>query len=349
MKQSLRRLERRWRKTHSESDRTRVRAQRRAYQVAMATAKRAFFAASIASAENSSRRLFQVVRNLSEPPVPPGPGRDPKISCNAFAKFFADKIAQIQKEVDSTVGAGPGRESARVLSGPVTWDQFQSVTSEDVDRLLGKVKPTTCLLDPCPSWLIKASWEGLGDGLCGVVNASLCEGAFPDPLKEAVIKPLLKKTSLDPANLANYRPLSNLPFLGKVIERVVAEQLQARLEETDHLDPFQSGFRSHHGTETALVALVDDLRRARDKGESCFLVLLDLSAAFDTIDHNILLDRLEGLGAGGTVIQWFRSFLLGRVQKVVVGDECSDPWALTCGVPQGSVLSPMLFNIYMKP
>uniref|UniRef100_A0A670IP01 Reverse transcriptase domain-containing protein n=1 Tax=Podarcis muralis TaxID=64176 RepID=A0A670IP01_PODMU len=308
-----------------------------------------FFAASIASAENSSRRLFQVVRNLSEPPAPPGPGRDPKISCNAFAKFFADKVAQIQKEVDSTVGAGPGWESARVLSSPVIWDQFQSVTFEDVDRLLGKVKPTTCLLDPCPSWLIKASREGLGDGLCGVVNASLCEGAFPDPLKEAVIKPLLKKTSLDPANLANYRPVSNLPFLGKVIERVVAKQLQACLEDADHLDPFQSGFRPHHGTETALVVLVDDLRQARDKGESCFLVLLDLSAAFDTIDHNILLDRLEGLGAGGTVIRWFRSFLLGRVQKVVVGDECSDPSALTCGVPQGSVLSPMLFNIYMKP
>uniref|UniRef100_A0A670IIH6 Reverse transcriptase domain-containing protein n=1 Tax=Podarcis muralis TaxID=64176 RepID=A0A670IIH6_PODMU len=177
----------------------------------------------------------------------------------------------------------------------------------------------------------------------------LCEGAFPDPLKEAVIKPLLKKTSLDPAIMANYRPVSNLPFLGKVTERVVAEQLQARLEDVDHLDPFQSGFRPHHGTETALVALVDDLRWARDKGESCFLVLLDISAAFDTIDNSIFLDGLEVLEAGGTVIQWFRSFLLGRVQKVVLGDECSDPWALTCGVPQGSVLSPMLFNIYMKP
>uniref|UniRef100_A0A670HMU9 Reverse transcriptase domain-containing protein n=1 Tax=Podarcis muralis TaxID=64176 RepID=A0A670HMU9_PODMU len=349
MKQLLRRLERRWRITHSESDRTQVRAQRRAYQVAIATAKKTFFAASIASAENSSRRLFQVVHNLAEPPATSGPSTGHMISCNDYAKFFADKIAQIWEEVDSTVGAEPGRESARVLSSQVVWDQFQPVTSEDVDRLLGRVKPTTCLLDPCPSWLIKASREGLGDGLRGVVNASLREGAFPDPLKEAVIKPLLKKPSLDAATMANYRPVSNLPFLGKVIERVVAEQLQARLEEADHLDPFQSGFRPHHGTETALVALVDDLRRARDKGESCFLVLLDLSAAFDTIDHNILLDRLEGLGAGGTVIQWFRSFLLGRVQKVVVGDECSDPWALTCGVPQGSVLSPMLFNIYMQP
>uniref|UniRef100_A0A670JC50 Reverse transcriptase domain-containing protein n=1 Tax=Podarcis muralis TaxID=64176 RepID=A0A670JC50_PODMU len=347
MKQSLRWLERRWRITDSEADQTWVRAQCRAYQMAVAAAKKTFFTASIASAENSSRRLFQVVCNLAEPPATSVPSTGHMISCNDFAKFFADKVAQIREEVDSTVGAGPGRESARVLSSQVVLDQFQSVTSKDVDRLLGRVKPTTCLLDPCPSWLIKASREGLGDGIRGVVNASLCKGAFPDPLKEAVIKPLFKKPSLDAANMANYCP--NLPFLGKVIERVVAEQLQARLEEADHLDPFQLGFRPHHGTETALVALVDDLRRARDKGESCFLVLLDLSAAVDTINHNILLDHLEGLGAGGTVTRWFRSFLLGCVQKVVVGDECSDPWALTCGVPQGSVLSPMLFNIYMQP
>ncbi|KAF7243518.1 putative RNA-directed DNA polymerase from transposon BS, partial [Varanus komodoensis] len=138
-------------------------------------------------------------------------------------------------------------------------------------------------------------------------------------------------------------------FLGKVLERVVAGQLQAFLDETDYLDPFQSGFRPGYGTESALVALYDDLRRERDRGSASLLVLLDLPAAFDTIDHGILLNRLAGLGVGGTAWQWFCSYLNGRFQKVVLGDYGSAPWQLCHGVPQGSILSPLLFNIYMKP
>uniref|UniRef100_A0A803TXA5 Reverse transcriptase domain-containing protein n=1 Tax=Anolis carolinensis TaxID=28377 RepID=A0A803TXA5_ANOCA len=103
-----------------------------------------------------------------------------------------------------------------------------------------------------------------------------------------------------------------------------------------------------HGTGTALVALVDDLRRELDRGSVSLLVLLDLSAAFDTINHGILLGCLAGMGLGGTILQWLRSFLEGRSQMVSLGDTCSAPQPLTCGVPQGSVLSPMLINIYMK-
>ncbi|KAF7241901.1 putative RNA-directed DNA polymerase from transposon BS [Varanus komodoensis] len=147
----------------------------------------------------------------------------------------------------------------------------------------------------------------------------------------------------------NYRPVANIPFLGKVLERVVAGQLQALLDETDYLDPFQSGFRPGYSTESALVALYDDLCREKDRGSTSLLVLLDFSAAFDTIDHDILLDRLAGLGVGGTALQWFRSYLNSRFQKVVLGDHVSTSWQLCHGVPQGSILSPLLFNIYMKP
>jgi len=141
-----------------------------------------------------------------------------------------------------------------------------------------------------------------------VVNASLLSGTFPKSLKTAVVKPLLKKSSLDNTILSNYRPISNLPFIGKIIEKVVFNQLNKFLSLNGHLDNFQSGFRPHHSTETALIKIINDIRLNTDIGKLSVLVLLDLSAAFDTVDHNILLDRLENwVGLSGMVLKWFRS------------------------------------------
>ena len=103
--------------------------------------------------------------------------------------------------------------------------------------------------------------------------------------------------------------------MSKVVERVVADQLQAHLDETDALDQFQSGFRLRHGTETALVSLYDDLLREADRGKMSLLVLLDISVAFDTVDHGILLGRLSALGIGGLALAWLRSFLEDRPQS----------------------------------
>uniref|UniRef100_A0A803T068 Reverse transcriptase domain-containing protein n=1 Tax=Anolis carolinensis TaxID=28377 RepID=A0A803T068_ANOCA len=348
MKRARRRLECRWRTTREVSDRARSRASIRAYSAALRAARKVFSTARIASATNRSSELFRVVGELLHPPQVGGAPDISSTRCSEFAHHFADKVAQIRSDLDAGLDALPGEVTeASVCS--ILWDSFRLVQPDDVDKILGAVRATTCALDPCPSWLLKQASGGLVDWFVRIINASLEQGIFPSGLKQAVVRPVLKKASLDPANLSNYRPISNLPFLGKVLERVVASQLQGFLEDTDFLDQSQSGFRPGYSTETALVVLVDDLRRELDRGSVTLLVLLDISAAFDTIDHGILLGRLSGMGLGGTVLQWLQSFLEGRSQLVKLGDTCSDPWPLTCGVPQGSILSPMLFNIYMKP
>uniref|UniRef100_A0A803SRC4 Reverse transcriptase domain-containing protein n=1 Tax=Anolis carolinensis TaxID=28377 RepID=A0A803SRC4_ANOCA len=348
MKRSRRGLECSWRRTRRVSDRTRARAAIRAYSAALRAARKAFSAARIASAINRPTELFRVVGELLHPPQGEETPDNPATQCSDFAHFFADKVARIRSELDTGVSAMPG-EVPEASVCPILMDSFRLVRPDDVDKFLGATRATTCSLDPCPSWLIKLTRGDLLIWLEKIINSSLEQGIFPSSLKQAVIRPFLKKASLDPSTLNNYRPISNLPFLGKVLERVVASQLQGFLDDTDFLDHSQSGFRPGHSTETALVALVDDLRRELDRGSVSLLVLLDISAAFDTIDHGILLGRLSGMGLGGTALQWLQSFLEGHSQLVKLGDTCSDPWPLTCGVPQGSILSPMLFNIYMKP
>ncbi|KAF7254271.1 CMP-N-acetylneuraminate-beta-1,4-galactoside alpha-2,3-sialyltransferase [Varanus komodoensis] len=336
MKRVGRHLERRWRKSRDESDQTHLRAHYRAYAVAVRAAKKTFFSTSIASSQCCPAELFQVVQGL----LHPGPKKDPVppliACCDDFAQHFKEKIAQICHELDSTSDSDPLGEVPMSPSGQILLDEFQLLRLDDVDKVLGQVCPTTCLLDPCPLWLLTKAKHGIGAWILEVINASLRDGRVPAPLKEEVVRPVLKKAFLDPEMAANYRLVANIPFLGKVLERVVAGQLQALLDETDYLDPFQSGFGPGYGTESALVALC----RERDGGVC--------PAAFNTIDHGILLDRLTRLGVGGTAWQWFRYYLNSRFQKVVLGNFGSAPWQLCHGVLQGSILSPLLFNIYMK-
>ena len=134
------------------------------------------------------------------------------------------------------------------------------------------------------------------------------------------------------------------------MERIVYDQLNAFLVSNDITDIFQSGFRSHHSTETALLKVINDLRINADSKKLSVLTLLDLSAAFDTIDHDILIDRLENwVGLSGPVLNWIRTYLTDREYFVSVGEHRSKNVKLTCGVPQGSVLGPLFFLLYMLP
>ena len=162
--------------------------------------------------------------------------------------------------------------------------------------------------------------------------------------------PLLKKDSLDPDILKNYRPVSNLSFVSKILEKVVSKRLRTHKVEHGLDEPFQSAYRTGHSTETAILRVQNDILRAIDGGHCVFLVLLDLSAAFDTVSHNIILKRLtSNYGVCGRALDWIKSYLADRSQCAFVGGNYSEAATLKYGVPQGSVLGPMLFSDYSSP
>ena len=146
---------------------------------------------------------------------------------------------------------------------------------------------------------------------------------------------------------ASYRP-SLISFLSKTLERVVSNQLSLHLSQNNLLDPNQSGFKKAHSTETALLAVTEALHAAQAASQSAVLILLDLSAAFDTVNHRLLLDGLAKLGITGTALKWFNSYLSDRTYQVSWKGLLSSPRTLKTGVPQGSVLGPLLFSLYTK-
>ncbi len=208
-----------------------------------------------------------------------------------------------------------------------------------LNKLITASKPTTCQLDPVPTKLLKELLPVAEEPLLNIINSSLSLGHVPKPFKLAFIKPLIKK--LDPSELANYRPISNLLFMSKILEKVVSAQLCSFLQNNYLYEEFQVKFQ---------VKITNDLLLASDQGCISLLVLLDLSAAFDTIDHDILIERLQNyMGIQGQALRWFRSYLSNHYHFVYLNEESSQLSPVKYGVPQGSVLGPLLFSIYMLP
>ena len=210
-------------------------------------------------------------------------------------------------------------------------------------------KTKSCTLDPFPTWLLKKCVKKLLPAITNLINLSLKNSEVPTKFKKALVSPLLKKVSLDHELLNNYRPVSNLSFISKLLEKVVADRLRSHMDANGLNEIFQSAYKKKHSTETALIRVQNDILCALDSQNAVALILLDLSAAFDTIDHALLLHTLSSnIGVKGSALDWIKSYLTDRSQCVYISDRRSPSHKLAYGVPQGSVLGPILFTIYTQ-
>uniref|UniRef100_A0A672JJR2 Reverse transcriptase domain-containing protein n=1 Tax=Salarias fasciatus TaxID=181472 RepID=A0A672JJR2_SALFA len=237
-----------------------------------------------------------------------------------------------------------------ISAAQCVFESFDPVTLVDLKIAVQGLKSTTCALDTVPTHIMKEAVDILGPCLVSFINSCFSLGIVPAALKHAIVKPLLKKPGLDPSLLSNFRPISHLPFLSKLMEKLVFSQLLFHLNSNGIADKFQSGFRSRHSTESALLRVHNDILTALDSRSSVVLVLLDLTAAFDTVDHSILISRLQHtVGLQGAVLNWFSSYLSNRSFTVHINEFASSAAPLSSGVPQGSILGPILFSLYMLP
>ena len=355
MKRVKRKSELLWRKSRSENHRQEYRLHCDAVKKVIKKAKSQYFLTKIEQCEGDQKKLFNIVDSLL------GRGKSTELPhsaspidlAEAFNDFFITKIAKIRTDLqnlESTTSTLSFDLQSALAPSTSKLSQFSMCSVEDIEKMLKTSSKASCQLDPIPTTILR-QLPCLTPVITNIVNLSLSAGYFPSTLKSAIVKPLLKKATLDPEIFKNFRPVSNLSFLSKVIEKAIVTQLLKHMEENHLLEMMQSAYRKAHSTETALLRVQNDILKAVDgKKKVVFLVLLDLSAAFDTVDHAILLSFLKSyVGLSGPVLRMLESYLQGRTQCISINNILSTLSELIFGVPQGSVLGPMIFCTYTIP
>ena len=299
------------------------------------------------SANNSEKALFRVFNHLldsgSKSQLPYT--EDYSLLASRFNNYFVEKIENIRLKLCDTSSGNIGRVPNNIICKLIS---FKLVSTEDILKQIKCCKIKTSASDPMPVFFLKSCLPLIVPAITQLVNMSLQTGSM-DGLKGSIVTPILKRTGLDQELLSNYRPVCGGLFIDKIIQKNVAEQLFQHMTENDLHISYQSAYKPNHSCETVLLSLTDNILLNLDKGLCSVLMLLDNSAAFDTVDHEeLILDLENDIGIQGTALEWFKSFLSGRTQATCVKGRTSETVNMKYGVPQGSVLGPVLFNIYVR-
>ena len=352
-----RKHERRWKKSVKNSGKTTgperdAYIEQRSKCAKLANSKRSLYLRNlIQKNENDQSSLYKVVsqvldKNKSSNTLPQF-GDQPAHLANRFNSFYTEKVNNIRDKIP-TIDSSTNVNSNQFIFTGTALDVFTPVTVDEFKSIIKGKTIKAAYNDILPRSIMKKVFDTLVPYICDLINLSLSTGSV-EGIKEATIVPLLKKAGLDPETLKNYRPVSDIVLISKLTETIVLDRLNKHAILHNLQCNFQHGYKKFHSTETLVVKIVDDVLIGFDSNNGTLLLLLDLSAAFDTVDIEKLINILEKeFGISGIALKWFKSFLVGRTQKVRIHDTVSDCLDVLFGVPQGSVLGPVLFNMYTR-
>ena len=265
---------------------------------------------------------------------------DPYIISNEFNKYFVEIGPKLAENLNTPV------DPLSYLDRNCNSIFLPEISENETLRAINSLKNASAGWDQIPTFIAKRSIQHYLKPLTYLINKSIHQGICPDELKVAKVFPVYK--SGDKTNISNYRPISVLSFFSKVFEKIVYNHVIDFIDTNNLLSKQQFGFRKNHSTNHAVITLIDRISAALDSGRAVVGCYIDLKKALDTVNHRILINKLQLYGIRGHILDWFRSYLQNRKQYIHIDDTNSNLGSISCGVPQGSILGPLLFILYIN-
>ena len=322
------------------------------------SAKKDFYTQTLQENTHNPKMMWQALRSTMSTTAPVGPKlqktnssdkMNAKETADHFNKHFTSIGSKYRSSSDNDSFPSFEKLQDFIKQRKPMNDQFKipNITSKFIMKQLHGMSNTKATgLDDIGIRLLKSSADIIAPQLTSICNLSIHTGIFPHSWKRARVVPIYKSGNTNDAS--NYRPISVLPVLSKVLERHVYDHYYSYLTKHKMLLDQQSGFRKHHSCQTVLTKLTDYFIENMDRGNLSGMVLIDLRKAFDLVDHDLLLAKVSMYGCTTMSHMWFTSYLRDRQQQVSYDGHLSQPLPVTLGVPQGSILGPLLFILFMN-